>query len=80
MTTAADSSVLLDVFTSDAVFGPRSKEALRICWRGNSSSNSSAPRSIDYRRRSASRPIVMAMVSMLMASIRAAVIILWRHT
>ena len=31
MTTAVDSSVLLDVFTSDAVFGPRSKEALRIC-------------------------------------------------
>ena len=31
MTTAVDSSVLLDVFTSDATFGPRSKDAFRVC-------------------------------------------------
>ncbi len=31
MTTAVDSSVLLDIFTADLVFGPRSKEALRRC-------------------------------------------------
>ena len=31
MTTAVDTSVLLDVFTSDAAFGPRSKEAVRAC-------------------------------------------------
>jgi predicted nucleic acid-binding protein len=31
MTTAVDSSVLLDIFGSDAKFGPRSKEAVRLC-------------------------------------------------
>lgn len=31
MTTAVDTSVLLDIFTSDAVFGQRSKEAVRQC-------------------------------------------------
>ena len=35
MTTAVDSSVLLDIFGSDAKFGPRSKEAARQClWEG----------------------------------------------
>jgi predicted nucleic acid-binding protein len=33
VTTAVDTSVLLDIFTADATFGPRSKEALRICLR-----------------------------------------------
>ena len=31
MTTAMDSSVLLDIFGSDAKFGLRSKEAVRLC-------------------------------------------------
>jgi len=33
MITAVDSSVLLDVFTADATFGARSREALRRCMR-----------------------------------------------
>jgi len=31
MRTAVDTNVLLDVFGADATFGPRSKEAIRLC-------------------------------------------------